>query len=257
MASVAGRTVLITGGADGLGAATTRRLVGRGANVTIVDVQADKANALAAELGDRALACVADVRSLLEVEAAVAATVDRFGSIEAVIAAAAIDTIVPLADITEEAFVRTLDIDLIGCWRTARAALPELRNARGYVVFVSSAAAVIQTPYQGAYQVSKAGLGALANTLRAEERRNGVGVGLATLGGFDTEHARRSMADPLMQEVLRKVPPALQKRRAVEEAAKAFEEMIVRRTRQRVVPSSQRLFLLAPGLAQRLSDRSM
>jgi NAD(P)-dependent dehydrogenase (short-subunit alcohol dehydrogenase family) len=254
---IAGRTVLITGGADGLGAATTRRLVGRGANVSIVDIQTDKASALAAELGEGAMACVADVRSLADVETAVAATVDRFGSIDAVIAAAAIDTIIPLADITEEAFVRTLDIDLIGCWRTARAALPELRKTRGYLLFVSSAAAVIQTPYQGAYQVSKAGLGALANTLRVEERRQGVAVGLALLGGFDTEHARRSMADPLMQEVLRKVPPALQKRRPMEEAAKAFEEMTVRRTRQRAIPSSQRLFFLAPGLAQRLSDRSM
>jgi hypothetical protein len=64
------------------------------------------------------------------------------------------------------------------------------------------------------------------------------------------------MADPLKQ-VLGKVPAALQKRRPVEEAATALEEMIVRRTRQRVLPSSQRLFLLAPGVAQRLSDRSM
>jgi NAD(P)-dependent dehydrogenase (short-subunit alcohol dehydrogenase family) len=257
MPSVAGRTVLITGGADGLGAATARRLVGHGANVAIVDVQADKAEALAAELGDRALACAADVRSLAELEAAVAMAVERFGGLDAVVASAAVDTIVPLADITEEAFVRTVDIDLTGCWRIARAAMPELRRSGGYLLFVSSGAAIIQTPYQGAYQVSKAGLGALANTLRVEERRNGVAVGLVILGGFDTEHARRSMSDPLMQEVLRKVPAALQKRRPVEEAAAAFEQMIERRTRQRVVPRSQRLMMIAPGLIQRMGDRSM
>ena len=257
MPEISGRTILITGGADGIGAATARRLADHGANVAIVDIQAAKANALASELGDSALACVADVRSMADVEAAVVATVERFGGIDAVVAAAAIDTIVPLADISEEAFTRTLDIDITGSWRVTRATLPELRRRRGYLLFVSSAAAIVQTPYQGAYQVSKAALGALANTLRVEERRHGVAVGLAILGGFDTEHARRSMADPLMREVLSKVPAALQKRRPVEEAASALEAMVLKRTRQRVVPRSQGVVLIVPGLIQRMTDRSM
>lgn len=82
MSRLAGRTAIITGGASGIGAATTRRFVAEGANVLIADLQQDQGTALADELGDAAAFHKVDVTNEEQVESAVAEAVDRWGSLD-------------------------------------------------------------------------------------------------------------------------------------------------------------------------------
>ena len=85
-----GAGAIVSGGASGLGGATVRELVARGARVAILDRDADKANALAAELGEAALACPGDVTNEEEVQTAVNGAVEAFGGIRFAAACAGI-----------------------------------------------------------------------------------------------------------------------------------------------------------------------
>lgn len=132
MSSVNGKVVLITGGARGVGEEVARRLRRKGAKLVLTDVDVAPLDALAAELGgdDQVLTAVADVLDLPAMQRAVDAAVERFGGI---------------------------DINVVGVFNTVRAALPSIIERRGYVLVVSSLAAVTSAPGLAAYHASKAG----------------------------------------------------------------------------------------------------
>jgi len=155
--SIAGKTVLITGAANGIGVASARRLAGAGAGIVLVDVERDKHRALADEIGPEAMAYVADVSDRAGLDAAVAAGVERFGGIDVVIAGAAIDAIGPVAELDDATFTRVIEVNLLGTWRTVRATLPQLRERRGYVLVVSSGSAVVQGPFEAPVQRQQGG----------------------------------------------------------------------------------------------------
>jgi NAD(P)-dependent dehydrogenase (short-subunit alcohol dehydrogenase family) len=137
--TIAAKTVLITGAAGGIGAAAARALQARGANVALADLDPGAASALARELGDdRALALTVDVTDTAALADAVDRTVDRFGSLDVVFANAGIaaDPPAKMATIDEARFERVVEVDLLGVWRTVRAALPHVIAARGHVPVV-------------------------------------------------------------------------------------------------------------------------
>lgn len=158
-----GTSVLITGAADGIGAATARALTGAGASVVLVDVQGDKLYELELQIGLAAMAVEADVTDATAMAGAVTAGIERFGGIDAVVAGAGIDAIGPAADMEDSTFAHVIEVNLLGTWRTIRAALPELRRRRGYLLIISSGSAVAQGPFEAPNNASKAGVAALAN----------------------------------------------------------------------------------------------
>lgn len=95
-----------------------------------------------------------------------------------------------------------IDVDLVGTWRTVRATLPAVSERRGYYLIVSSLAAVAHAPFNAAYNAAKAGVVALAKTMRMELAPQGIAVGIADVTYADTETARRAVEDPRMHEVL-------------------------------------------------------
>lgn len=256
---LAGRSVLITGAADGIGAATARALVEGGASVVLVDIQAEKLHALEAELGRRALSFEADVTDEDALATAVAAGIERHGGIDVVVAGAAIDAIAPAGELDDATFTRIIEVNLLGTWRTVHATLAELRRRQGYLLVISSGSALVQGPYEGAYNASKAGIAALANTLRLEERRHGVSVGVAYFGLVATEHGLRSVNHPLMQDVFARAPRLLRdaalRAAPVDAAATALVRGIERRARQIVFPPNQRLTVALASLPQVLLER--
>jgi NAD(P)-dependent dehydrogenase (short-subunit alcohol dehydrogenase family) len=129
---LSGRTVLITGAARGIGAAAATRLHGKGANVALVGLEADRLEELAARLGSRAAPFEADVVDAGALEGAVAGAVERFGGIDVAIANAGIHFIGALASSPPEQVDRVLAVNLSGVWRTDRAVLPHLAERRGY-----------------------------------------------------------------------------------------------------------------------------
>src|SRR5262245_11655493 len=134
-----GRVVFITGAARGLGAEIARQAHGRGAYVAVVGRRLDPLQELANGLGDRAAAFQADVTDFAALQGAARDTVHRFGGIDVVVSNAGVappsDTV---ASIEPAEFERTVDIDLLGQWRTIRATLPQVADRHGHVLVVGS-----------------------------------------------------------------------------------------------------------------------
>jgi NAD(P)-dependent dehydrogenase (short-subunit alcohol dehydrogenase family) len=161
---------LVTGGASGLGEATTRRLHEGGAAVVIVDLPSSPGEALATELGDRARFCAADVRNQTQVQAAIAAAAE-LGDLRIVVTCAGVGTpgrvVGRNGPMALEDFQDVTDINLVGTFNVVRlGAAAMLKNQpadgdRGVIVMTASIAAYDGQIGQAAYAASKGGIVAL------------------------------------------------------------------------------------------------
>lgn len=169
-----GRVVLITGASRGIGAAAAREFAAAGAQVVVL-ARSDVSE-LAAEIGGMALRC--DVGDWAQMQAAVAAVVDRYGRLDVLINnAGVIEPIAHLAAADPAAFAAATDINLLGVFHGMRAALPVMKaQAAGTIITVSSGAAVNPMEGWGAYCSSKAGALMLTRVADLEERAQGVRV---------------------------------------------------------------------------------
>jgi NAD(P)-dependent dehydrogenase (short-subunit alcohol dehydrogenase family) len=232
------QVILITGGARGIGAETAKALAARGARLILTDLDQAALDATAAEIGvDKVHAVVADVCDLASMEAAVAAGVERFGRLDSVIANAGIASYGSVLHTDPAAFKRVMDINVLGVFHTARAALPALIETKGYFLVVSSLAAFAAAPGLAAYNASKAGAEHFANAFRMEVAHQGVTVGCAHMSWIDTPLVRDAKSDlPAFQELLAKLPYPLGKTTDVESCVKAFVKGIEKRSRHVYCP---------------------
>jgi NAD(P)-dependent dehydrogenase (short-subunit alcohol dehydrogenase family) len=231
------KTVLITGGALGIGAETARRLHDQGAKLVLVDIDQASLEKTAGELGPDVVPVVGDVRELADMERAVAAGVEQFGGIDVVVANAGISSYGSVRAVDPEAFKRVLDINVLGVFHTVRAALPSLVERKGYVLVVSSLAAFAASPGLAAYNASKAGSEQFANALRLEVAHEGVDVGVAHMSWIDTPLVRDAKDDlPSFRKQLSQLPFPFNRTTSVEDCATAFVAGIEGRRRTVFVP---------------------
>src|SRR5919198_4251874 len=193
---VRGKTVLITGAARGVGAESARQLAARGARLALVGLEPEELARVAEQCGPEAAAFEADVTDTAALEHAVEAAVERFGAIDVVMASAGISPTGMVRSIDPAAFERTLEINLLGVWRTVRACLPHVIERRGYVLVVASLAAATHSPGMAAYAASKAGVEAFADSLRVELAHLGVDVGVGYFSWIDTGMVAGADAHP-------------------------------------------------------------
>jgi NAD(P)-dependent dehydrogenase (short-subunit alcohol dehydrogenase family) len=128
--SLAGRTVLITGAARGIGAALARKAAARGARVALVGLEPEQLAAVADELGPQHLWVEADVTDAAALKAAVQRTVDTFGGLDIVVANAGIAPLTTVMTSSAHALARTIEVNLVGAMLTTHAALPEIAKRR-------------------------------------------------------------------------------------------------------------------------------
>ena len=194
---IAGKSALVVGGASGLGAATARRLHEGGASVVVADLNADKGEALAAELGERARFVEANVTDAEQVQAAVNAASAAEGGLRVSVCCAGIGwaqrTVSKQGPHDLEIFSNVVQVNLIGTFnalRLAAAAMadnePDDEGERGVCVNTASIAAFDGQIGQVAYSASKGGIVGL--TLPAARDLAGRGVRVVTIapGLFDT-----------------------------------------------------------------------
>jgi len=237
--SLSGKVVLITGPARGIGAETARRAAARGARLSLVGLEPERLSALAAELGPahRWFAC--DVTDQAALERAAAGTVEALGGIDVVIANAGIATHGTVAVTPADALARVIEVNLVGVVRTVSATLPHVLARRGYVLLVSSAAAVAPLPGLSAYAASKSGVEQFGNVLRIEVAHAGVGVGVAHPCWVDTDMVRDPRKDlRSFEEALAQLPGPFGTVTSVGECADAFVGAVERRARKVFVPKS-------------------
>ena len=250
---LSGRTVLVTGAARGIGAEASRRLAARGARVALLDLEADVLAPVAADCpGSEAF--VADVTDPEALQAAVAAAAAGFGGIDAVVASAGIAPIGMVRSMDPASFERTIEVNVLGVWRTVRACLPHVIERKGYVLPIASLAAAAHAPGMAPYSASKAAVEAFADSLRLEVAHLGVAVGCAYFSWIDTEMVRGADARPLGSLLRSKLKGPFGRTYPVADAAEAIVQGIERRSRWVVAPSWVKGVLYARGLVQPLVE---
>jgi NAD(P)-dependent dehydrogenase (short-subunit alcohol dehydrogenase family) len=180
-----GKVALVTGGNSGIGLATAKRFVAEGAKVVITGRNQETLDRAVAELGPAAAAVAGDVTDIAALEEAVATAVRAFGHLDMVFANAGVSGGTPLGETTPEAFRRIIDINLLGPFLTAQAALPHLPDGAS-IVLNGSVHAVAGIPGSSAYAASKAGVRAMARNLAAELGPRRIRVNVVVPGATRT-----------------------------------------------------------------------
>jgi NAD(P)-dependent dehydrogenase (short-subunit alcohol dehydrogenase family) len=248
---IAGRRVLITGAARGIGAALARRLHSHGAKVALAGIEPEDLRAVAAECGSApALDC--DVRYGEQVAAAVSEAIARLGGLDVVVANAGVAAQLPLLGGDPTVFERTIEVNLVGVYHTLREAGPHIAHPGGYALAISSLAAALHLPLMGAYCASKAGVEALADALRVELASSGARVGVAYFAELDTDMTRRGFGTKAAAQLQSRGPRV--RVNPLEQGIDAIERGIERRSRRVVAPRWVGPILPARMLLQRLVD---
>ena len=183
------RVVIVTGGASGIGRATTTRLVQEGARVALVDIDGEAASAVAADLGSDVLPLTADVSSERDVQGYFAAAAEHFGRVDSLHNNAGVEgPLAPLADFETDAFERLVRINYYGIFFNLRQMLRTAQRSgtRATIVNTSSGTALHGVPQLGAYGSTKAAIIGLTRAAAIENAAAGIRVNAVAPGPVDT-----------------------------------------------------------------------
>lgn len=187
-----GKAVLVTGAASGLGRACAIRMAQAGADLCIVDVNAEGLQQTAAsvsECGVRVMVHHADLSVRERCRGVVEAAVQTFGRLDALCNVAGIIVMCNAHEMSAEDFERTLAINLSAPFWLIQAALPHLLESRGAVVNVSSSGSFIGEAYVGAYCATKAAINSLTKALAMEYMHKPIRINAVAPGGMMTNIA--------------------------------------------------------------------
>ena len=186
-----GAKAIVTGGGAGIGRATALALAQKGAKVVVANRSADAGEATAAairDMGGEAFFVRTDVSKSDDVQNLFDATIGRFGGLDILVNnAGVLGDSLPMADSTEENWDHVMDINLKGPWLCMRHAIPQMvKQGRGTIINVTSAAEIRTFPALSIYSASKAGLTALTRVAAVEYARSGVAIKSISVGGVRT-----------------------------------------------------------------------
>jgi 3-oxoacyl-[acyl-carrier protein] reductase len=201
------KTVLITGGARGIGRVTAMRMLLDGWTVAFTYSQSkDAALAFEAESKGNAAAFEADVRDADANRAVVEQVVARFGSIDALVNNAGVRRDALLYNMTSEQWDEVLDTNLGGAWSMTKAVLPEMmQQRRGAIVNVASLSGLHGVVGQTNYSAAKGALIAMTRSLSREVARSGIRVNCVAPGLVETDMIAELDVE-VKREMIRQIP---------------------------------------------------
>ena len=254
-----GKVALVTGAARGIGFETARQMHLRGASVAVLDLNAEEAREAAERIGPRAIGVGADVTDQNAMLAAVAAVVEQLGGLDVAVANAGIaqKQFATARGISGEEWERVFEVDLLGVWRTVRAALPQVVERRGQMVVISSVYAFANGMGNTPYAVAKAGVEALGRSLRVELAPHGASATVAYFGWVDTKLVQDAFDQEDGGRIRELSPDFLLKRITPDEAGAGLVRGIEERAPRVFVPKWWRYVSALRGLINPLLDRRM
>jgi NAD(P)-dependent dehydrogenase (short-subunit alcohol dehydrogenase family) len=254
-----GKVALVTGAARGIGFETARQMHLRGASVAVLDLDADEAREAAERIGPRAIGLAADVTDQNAMLAAVAEVVEKLGGLDVAVANAGIaqKQFATIRGISGEEWERVFEVDLLGVWRTVRAALPQIVERQGQMVVVSSVYAFANGMGNSPYAVAKAGVEMLGRALRVELAPHGASASVAYFGWVDTKLVRDALDQESSDRIKELSPDWLLKRITPAEAGAGLVRGIEERAPRIFVPKWWRYVSAFRGLINPLLDRRM
>ena len=251
-----GKVALITGGTGGIGQATARELICRGAKVAITD-RNPQTPLIARRLSvTAAMGAVADVCRRDQLESVVADVVGRFGRIDIVIANAGIlPPAGTLRVISGSSIDAAFAVNVFGVVNTVRAAMPELIEHGGQIVLISSVFAFLNGMGTIPYAMTKASVEALGRGLRVELAAHGVTTTTAYFSLINTKMIKDGVdADPLVGQLLTALPRPFRVRLQPEAAAVALADGLASRAPREVAPARWKVVSALRGIINPVLD---
>ena len=182
-----GKSALVTGASGGIGAAIARTLHAQGASVALSGTRRDALEALAAELGERAHVCPADLRDPAAADALVAAAEAAAGPLAILVNNAGLTRDMLALRMKDEDWQTVIDVDLTAPFRLARAALKGmLRRRAGRIIGIGSVVGATGNGGQANYAAAKAGLVGMTKSLAQEVGSRGITVNMIAPGFIET-----------------------------------------------------------------------
>ena len=254
-----GKVALVTGAARGIGFETARQMHMRGASIAVLDLDAGQATEAAERIGPRAIGIGADVTDEGAMMASVAEVVEKLGGVDVAVANAGIAqaNFATARGISGEEWARVFEVDMLGVWRTVRAALPQIVERHGQMVVVSSVYAFANGFGNTPYAVAKAGVESLGRALRVELAPHGASATVAYFGWVDTKLVQDAFAQPTADRVKDLSPDFLLKRITPAEAGAGLVRGIEERAPRVFVPKWWRYVSALRGIVNPLLDRRM
>jgi 3-oxoacyl-[acyl-carrier protein] reductase len=189
-----GQVAIVTGAANGIGAACARLFAASGAKVALWDVDLGGAEALAGEIGANARAVRCDVSHSADVDAAIAATLSAFGRVDVLINNAGIFRAADFLDVSEADWDAVLGVNLKGAFLVGQAVAREMaRSGGGAIVNMSSVNGVMAIPTIASYNASKGGINQLTRAMALALADRGIRVNAVAPGTIATELARQAV----------------------------------------------------------------
>jgi 3-oxoacyl-[acyl-carrier protein] reductase len=187
MFDLTGKSALVTGASGGIGAEIARALHGQGASIALSGTREDALEALAAELGERAHVCPADLSAPEAAAALIAAAEAALGKVDILVNNAGLTKDGLALRMSDADWAKVLDVDLAAPFRLSRAALKfMLRRKAGRIINIGSVVGSTGNPGQANYAAAKAGLIGLTKALAQEVASRGITVNLVAPGFIAT-----------------------------------------------------------------------
>ena len=204
------RVAIVTGGGSGIGQGISLRLAEESARVAIWDVNLDGARDTAQQIekaGSKALALKVDVSSTAEVEAAVKEVLSRFGRIDILVNNAGISRPSKVANMTDEVWDKTLDVNLKGVFLCSRAVISHMKGRKyGKIINIASILAARGGLYYAHYGATKAGVVAFTQSLAIELGPHNININAIGPGIVDTPMAAGDVELEYRQRLVKRIP---------------------------------------------------